>query len=111
MTAVVSTVSCIVFNATQAPQNRDYRVELARVLSWAGRSAESIVEYREVLKMSPGDTEARMGLAQVLSWDRRLDEALACYDRALAPLSGQQICAGGLRGATELAPEIEFPGQ
>ena len=44
------------------------RWELARVLSYAKRYDESIIEYRKVLKEKPGLMEAKLEMAKVLFW-------------------------------------------
>lgn len=61
----------------------EYRLEMARVLSWAGRNRESIAEYRALLKQNPDDVSVRLGLARVLTWDKQSEDALAEYDLVL----------------------------
>lgn len=67
----------------QNPEIREYRMELAKYLSWSGRIAESIVQYREILERNPNDLEARVALARVLSWNKQLEESLEEFARVL----------------------------
>lgn len=59
------------------------RLELARVLSWAGQFEESRAAYREVLAVQPNNFDASLGLAQVTAWQGRSEEALAQFDQLL----------------------------
>jgi tetratricopeptide (TPR) repeat protein len=60
------------------PDDDAVRLELARVLSWSGRSNESEGEYQKLLEKSD-DKEVRLGYARVLSWDKKYPESLKQY--------------------------------
>lgn len=49
------------------------RLELARVLSYAKRYDEAVVEYRKLLAAKPDLLEARIEMANVLAWKGDLD--------------------------------------
>lgn len=51
------------------------RWELARLLSYTERYAESEIQYRKVLKERPDQLEAKIELARVLFWKGDTDEA------------------------------------
>ncbi|MGI9101624.1 MAG: tetratricopeptide repeat protein [Terriglobales bacterium] len=59
------------------------RVDLARVLSWAGKLDESLAAYREILATNPDNYDAALGMAQVTAWQGHSDEALAQFDALL----------------------------
>lgn len=72
--------------ATAPERRREWLLELADQLTWAGRLPEAIALYREAAA-SPEPSEerrARRGLARALSWQGDHSKALAEYDRALA---------------------------
>jgi len=53
------------------------RLELARLLTQSGRHAESVEQYRKVLRDKPDQTQARIGLARALFWSGKREEAAA----------------------------------
>jgi tetratricopeptide (TPR) repeat protein len=60
--------------------------DLAGILSWSGRAAESIPWYRKYLDLRPDDDEVRLTLANVLSWQKDralLAESLKLFDAYL----------------------------
>jgi len=61
------------------------RLELARLLTQTGRHAESVEQYRQVLRDKPGEAEARIGLARALFWSGKPNEAAA--ELAKAPVA------------------------
>ncbi len=66
------------------PDSIDARIELARVLSWAGRNDEAIAEYDRLLELQPAHQQARVERAEVLSWSGRYTEAREALDGVLA---------------------------
>lgn len=61
------------------------RLELARLLTQSGRHAESVEQYRKVLRDKPGEAQARIGLARALFWSGKPNEAAA--ELAKAPVA------------------------
>ncbi len=57
------------------------RWELARVLSYAKKYDESILEYRKLLREKPSLSKARIELANVLFWNGDREEALRVLER------------------------------
>jgi tetratricopeptide (TPR) repeat protein len=53
------------------------RLELARLLTQSGRHAESVEQYRKVLRDKPDQAQARTGLARALFWSGKPAEAAA----------------------------------
>lgn len=53
------------------------RLELARLLTQSGRHAESVEQYRKVLRDKPDQPQARIGLARALFWSGKPREAAA----------------------------------
>ncbi|MHC1700923.1 MAG: tetratricopeptide repeat protein [Humidesulfovibrio sp.] len=51
------------------------RLELAKLLTESGRHAESVEQYRKVLRDKPDQAQARIGLAQALFWSGKREEA------------------------------------
>jgi len=51
------------------------RWELARLLSYVKRYAESVAEYQKLLKEKPDLAQARLEMAKVLFWDGKTSEA------------------------------------
>ena len=58
------------------PSNAALRLELADLLTDAGRFAEAEAEYRRVIAARPGDSRALLGLGLVLRRHRAPDEAI-----------------------------------
>jgi hypothetical protein len=98
----------------QAPEDREVRLRLARVLAWSQRYDESIAEY-DVLRAAPQPSEAVPGQAaqrgaaerseleleraEVLSWAGRNAEAVAGFEAALARDPESARAARGLARA------------
>jgi len=81
------------------PGNVDATLNLARVLSKAGRSDEAIEYYEAALARNPDSTALRMALANSLAEASRLDEAVRHYEAIIAanPISARPYLAlGGL---------------
>ncbi len=57
-------------------QDWQVRMELARVLSYQKKYAESIQEYRRILAEQPTNEVIKLELAQVLAYDDKKEEAL-----------------------------------
>jgi tetratricopeptide (TPR) repeat protein len=64
------------------PDYVNAHVARARLFRSAGRAAEAEAEYREVLRLEPGNREAIDGIGEILFTERRFDEGVAL----LAPL-------------------------
>lgn len=60
------------------------RLELARLLTQSGRHAESVEQYRKVLRDKPDQAQARIGLARALFWSGKTAEAAAELAKAPA---------------------------
>ncbi len=56
------------------------RWELARVLSYAGRYEESVIEYRKLLGEKPDLPKAKIELAKVLFWQKKGEKALGVLE-------------------------------
>ncbi len=87
------------------------RWELARVLSYAGRLAESAIEYQKLLQESPGLLEAKIEYAHVLSRLAKKIEALNAInsiplsmvtDSTILFMAQLYIETGDFRGAENL---------
>jgi YaiO family outer membrane protein len=61
------------------PENTDVLLFRARVKAWSHAYEAAEAQYREVLRLSPGNGEALTGLAEIASWQGRYSEALALY--------------------------------
>ena len=66
------------------PDDREVRLEAAKIRSWAGDYPAAIDAYREHLAATPDDRRARLELAKVLSWAGRFDESIAEFETLLA---------------------------
>ena len=71
----------------QDPQNREYMLRLARVLSWSKDYASSVAEYDSLLRLAPDDLQAQVERARVLSWERNFGESISGYRGALRQLA------------------------
>jgi Flp pilus assembly protein TadD len=59
------------------------RKQLAWALARHGRIEDAIADYREAVRLAPGDADALTSLADLLRRQGRLDEAVEAYSRAL----------------------------
>ena len=66
---------------TAQPGDLEARIDLARTLSWEGRTEEADLEYDTVLLQDPLNREALFGKAQVAAWSGRSAQALALLTR------------------------------
>jgi tetratricopeptide (TPR) repeat protein len=66
------------------PQDPDFMVAHARVLSWAKRTPEALALYDTVLARSPGRADALAGRARVVAWSGDLGRAERLWREALA---------------------------
>ncbi len=70
------------------------RWELARVLSYAKRYNESVVEYEKILKEKPDLYEAKIEMAKTLYWMGKKDEAFRTLEEIpVEKLDGQSQAA------------------
>ena len=69
---------------TDYPDDRDAKVDLARLLGWNHQYAEAIKLYREVTTTTPQDIEALEGLGRVLTWSGQLQDAAKTYEQLIA---------------------------
>jgi len=79
--AAILTYSQVVADYTD---DRDAKLELARLLGWDRQYADAIKLYREVLTTAPQDIEAREGLGRVLTWSGQFQEAAETYEQLIA---------------------------
>lgn len=68
----------------RAPEDRDARSLLARVLGWDRRFDESIAEYQRLLADDPERVSDRAGYARVLLWSGRTEASLEEFRRVVA---------------------------
>lgn len=87
----------------EQPANREYRLRLARVLSWSKDYAGSEAEYDLLLQKNGADLEARLERARVLSWARNYDASIAEYRRVL-----QQLDETSAAGAPATSSEVKL---
>ncbi|MGH9747995.1 MAG: tetratricopeptide repeat protein [Candidatus Acidiferrales bacterium] len=104
-----------------APKELDLRVELAAVLTKAGRPADSIAMFQEALRISPRNLPAKIGLAQayrsIPNYEearRVLEGAAQAYPKSALPLAEwgdlelqlqtYDAAIGHLKAAVALAP-------
>ncbi|HEU5336502.1 MAG TPA: tetratricopeptide repeat protein, partial [Terriglobales bacterium] len=92
----------------QDPQNREYRLRLARVLSWSKDYAGSVGEYDSLLQATPGDLQAQVERARVLSWERNFDASIAGYRGALRQLEANPPAAGAQPAISSAEIELEL---
>ncbi len=59
-------------------------LEFARMLSWAGRYAESSLHYERFLKSNPANTDALLELGRVYNASGLFTQAVAVFERCLA---------------------------
>lgn len=90
------------------PQNREYRLRLARVLSWSKNYAASLAEYDALLAQGPADLQARVERARVLSWERNYGESIAEYRRVLQRLDEASPAAGGQAAMSAREVKLEL---
>lgn len=79
-----------------APEEREVRRRLARVLSWSRRWDESLAEYDRLLAQPDPAPDLALERAEVLSWAGRNDEAIAGFEAALVQDPGNARAARGL---------------
>jgi len=79
--AAIQTYSQVV---ADYPDDRDAKLELARLLSWNHQYADAAKLYREVLTTAPQDIEALEGLGHVLTWSGQTQEAAETYEQLIA---------------------------
>lgn len=87
------------------------RLELARVLAYAHRYDESLVEYERVLAAQPDRVALKIEYGQVLGWAGRPDDAirvLGAVDRAALPSAAAVLLADLLLGRKEFAVASEL---
>jgi tetratricopeptide (TPR) repeat protein len=65
----------------QEISDRQARWELARVLSYAKKYDESIVEYKKLLKVNPDLYQAKIEMANIMFWQGERKEALAILEQ------------------------------
>ncbi len=102
----------------EAPEDRELRLRLARVLAWSARYDESIAEY-DVLRAEPQPSEVEplrgkaaerprseaepseveLERAEALSWAGRNEEAIAGFEAVLARDPGSARAARGVARA------------
>jgi lipopolysaccharide biosynthesis regulator YciM len=75
------------------PEDRELRLELARLLAGRGESEAALAALRDLLALAPDHLEAEAELAQLLAAEGRAVEACACY----ASLVGRLARSGALR--------------
>ncbi len=68
----------------RAPEDREARSLLARVLSWNSRFDASIAEYQRLLADDPDRVSDRAGYARVLLWSGRTEASLEEFRRVVA---------------------------
>lgn len=90
----------------EQPQNREFELRLARVLSWSKDYAASLAEYDALLRLNPADLEARLERARVLSWERNFQPSIAEYHRVLEQMV--EGPAGGHAPATPTDIKLEL---
>ena len=67
----------------RSPSDLDIRAWRAQVLTWAARLPEAEREFKEILKIEPGNPDCWMGLATVYLRRGLADEALKAADHAV----------------------------
>ncbi|MBZ0267134.1 protein kinase [bacterium] len=84
------------------PEEVNPRDSLAEVFLGAGRPANALEKYAEVLRIEPGFASAHAGRALAFGMLGQLEEALDEFDRAIALLEEQGMSANGLSGPRAL---------
>src|SRR6185437_12012532 len=87
----------------EQPENRDFMLRLARVLSWSKDYAASLAEYDSLLRLNSADLGARLERARVLSWERSFELSIAEYHRVL-----QQMEENPAVGAPATSAEVKL---
>lgn len=90
----------------EQPQNREFMLRLARVLSWSKDYTGSLAEYDSLLRLSPADLGARLERARVLSWERSFDPSIAEYRRVLQQMEENPAVVGAPATSAEVKLEL-----
>lgn len=97
--------------AQETIPDSEARLELARVLAYAHRYDESLIEYERILAAHPDRLALRLEYGQVLGWAGRTDDAirvLGAVDRTALPPPAAVLLADLLLGRKDFAVAAEL---